>query len=86
MSNMAILAKKVLPFFAQGTVVHGFGRGSKELGVPTANFPDDVVENLPDELTCGVYCGFASVDSATVLPMVSGTSILLHCMVYIACQ
>ena len=23
------------PFYAQGTVIKGFGRGSKELGIPT---------------------------------------------------
>lgn len=24
-----------LPFFCRGQVVHGFGRGSKQLGIPT---------------------------------------------------
>ncbi|XP_067948191.1 riboflavin kinase-like [Watersipora subatra] len=69
MSSLGTMARKVLPFFAKGRVVRGFGRGSKELGVPTANFPDDVVENLPEELCCGVYCGFASIDNGTVYPM-----------------
>uniref|UniRef100_A0A2K6UC64 riboflavin kinase n=1 Tax=Saimiri boliviensis boliviensis TaxID=39432 RepID=A0A2K6UC64_SAIBB len=26
--------------FCRGQVVHGFGRGSKQLSIPTANFPD----------------------------------------------
>lgn len=71
MGDIAVIAREVLPFFAKGIVVHGFGRGSKELGVPTANFEDDVVVNLPEQLSCGVYCGFASVDNGTVYPMVS---------------
>lgn len=28
---------KNLPIFVRGTVVKGFGRGSKELGIPTGN-------------------------------------------------
>jgi len=70
-NELAKTARMALPFFASGTVVHGFGRGSKELGVPTANLADEVVDNLPDQLTCGVYCGFASVNHGTVYPMVS---------------
>ena len=27
--------KSVLPYFTQGTVIKGFGRGSKALGIPT---------------------------------------------------
>jgi len=69
MAGVASLARQALPFFAHGKVVRGFGRGSKDLGIPTANFPDDVVENLPEELTCGVYCGFASVNNGVVYPM-----------------
>ena len=40
------------------------------LGIPTANFSDDVVDNLPPDFTTGVYCGFASVDSGPVYKMV----------------
>ena len=29
------MSKNGLPFFARGLVVKGFGRGSKELGIPT---------------------------------------------------
>jgi len=71
MAEAARLARAALPFFARGRVVHGFGRGSKELGCPTANFPDDVVDNLPEDLTCGVYCGFATVDNGQLYKMVS---------------
>ncbi|BFZ26125.1 hypothetical protein BsWGS_29164 [Bradybaena similaris] len=51
-----------LPYFAEGTVVSGFGRGSKQLGIPTANFPDDVIQNLPADFECGVYYGWAKVN------------------------
>lgn len=58
------------PYFAQGTVVKGFGRGSKQLGIPTANFPDSVVEGLPEAFECGVYYGWALVDNGPVYEMV----------------
>lgn len=49
-----------LPTFFEGEVVKGFGRGSKELGCPTANIPigpyTEVLANLPN----GVYYGYSS--------------------------
>lgn len=59
-----------LPYFAKGKIVPGFGRGSKDLGFPTANFPTDVTENLPNSIGCGIYCGWASVDDGEVYKMV----------------
>jgi riboflavin kinase len=55
---------KNLPFFAKGYVIKGFGRGSKELGIPTGSilsvdsYPDSkliilvffILANLPDEV------------------------------------
>jgi len=58
------------PVFTQGLVVKGFGRGSKELGIPTANFPDATIEALPKSFTTGVYFGWASVSGGEALPMV----------------
>ncbi|XP_063703513.1 putative riboflavin kinase [Culicoides brevitarsis] len=55
-----------LPYFVQGEVVKGFGRGSKQLGIPTANLPMEVVRNLPKELDQGVYYGWANVDNGDV--------------------
>lgn len=52
-----------LPFFCRGQVVRGFGRGSKQLGIPTANFPEQVVDNLPADVSTGIYYGWASVGS-----------------------
>nr|XP_053636553.1 riboflavin kinase-like [Cherax quadricarinatus] len=62
--------RKGLPHFAAGTVIKGFGRGSKELGIPTANFPDHVVEKLPEEITTGIYYGWAKVDDGPAYKMV----------------
>lgn len=57
---------KSLPYFSRGEVVRGFGRGSKELGIPTANFPDSVVEHLPGDISTGIYYGWACVGSGDV--------------------
>lgn len=62
--------KKGLPHFAAGTVVKGFGRGSKELGIPTANFEPHVVKELPVELETGVYFGWAQIDNGAIHKMV----------------
>eukprot|EP00042_Codosiga_hollandica_P024914 m.107740 g.107740 ORF g.107740 m.107740 type:complete len:147 (+) comp51709_c0_seq3:90-530(+) len=45
----------------QGTVIKGFGRGSKELGIPTANLDDSVIDALPASMTQGIYYGWAQV-------------------------
>lgn len=47
------------PCFVEGTVVKGFGRGSKELGCPTANIESEIVHmvNIPN----GIYYGLAQL-------------------------
>ena len=35
-----------LPFYAKGLVVHGFGRGSKQLGIPTGDISRTIVHAL----------------------------------------
>ncbi|KAI5645759.1 riboflavin kinase domain-containing protein [Phthorimaea operculella] len=60
-----------LPVFLEGEVVKGFGRGSKQLGCPTANYNIEVVRSLPRELQPGVYCGWAQVDNGPVHKMVT---------------
>ncbi|CAD5122107.1 DgyrCDS10557 [Dimorphilus gyrociliatus] len=54
----------------QGKVVRGFGRGSKEIGIPTANFEQSVVESLPTEFPCGIYFGWAKLNNEPVRKMV----------------
>lgn len=47
------------PLYLSGTVVKGFGRGSKELGIPTANFSEEVADGV--KLANGIYFGWASL-------------------------
>nr|CAH7719280.1 unnamed protein product [Callosobruchus chinensis] len=63
------MSSSALPHFAKGEVVKGFGRGSKELGCPTANFSEEIVNNLPQEISTGVYYGFANVNKGPVYKM-----------------
>ncbi|GBF97446.1 bifunctional riboflavin kinase FMN phosphatase-like [Raphidocelis subcapitata] len=52
------------PFKLRGTVVKGFGRGSRELGIPTANVDADSLRAELAEAVTGIYCGFASVGAS----------------------
>ncbi|KAM9095134.1 riboflavin kinase-like [Sarcophilus harrisii] len=61
---------KYLPYFYWGKLVRGFGWGSKELGIPTSNFPEQVVDNHPHDLSPGIYYGWASVGNGDVHKMV----------------
>lgn len=54
-----------------GEVIRGFGRGSKELGIPTANLPADAYAELLSGAACGIYHGFAQVGDGPVLKMVT---------------
>ncbi|KAA8649979.1 hypothetical protein EYZ11_007267 [Aspergillus tanneri] len=51
------------PLRLSGPVIKGFGRGSKELGIPTANIPADGLADYPD-LQVGVYYGVVALDPA----------------------
>lgn len=64
------MATSPFPHFAKGVVIKGFGRGSKELGIPTANYGPEVVNNLPENIQTGVYYGYANVDNGEIHPMV----------------
>ncbi|XP_043475839.1 riboflavin kinase [Leptopilina heterotoma] len=55
---------KFLPYCTTGKVVQGFGRGSKSLGIPTANLPEDVVDALPKEFGTGIYYGWALLEKS----------------------
>ncbi|KAI3658330.1 hypothetical protein MP638_007304 [Amoeboaphelidium occidentale] len=61
------------PVYLRGEVVKGFGRGSKELGIPTANFHESIADNLSEEIGTGIYFGWASISGFSpngVYPMV----------------
>lgn len=64
-----VLHVGLAPQVFAGRVIHGFGRGSKELGCPTANIPIGPYEQRLAELPLGVYWGLASVNSGPVLGM-----------------
>ncbi|OJJ43281.1 hypothetical protein ASPZODRAFT_136498 [Penicilliopsis zonata CBS 506.65] len=49
------------PIRLSGPVIKGFGRGSKELGIPTANIPPDGLDAYPS-LESGVYYGVVALD------------------------
>ncbi|KAL6422712.1 hypothetical protein ACFW04_010741 [Cataglyphis niger] len=55
------MGSKALPYFVSGTVIKGFGRGSKALGIPTANLSESVVTSLLKDLDTGIYYGWASL-------------------------
>ncbi|KAG6456108.1 putative riboflavin kinase [Manduca sexta] len=65
------MTSTLLPFFLEGEVVKGFGRGSKDLGCPTANYALEVVQSLPKDFVPGVYYGWAQVDDGPVYEMVA---------------
>ncbi|OZJ03124.1 hypothetical protein BZG36_03874 [Bifiguratus adelaidae] len=60
------------PIRLSGHVVKGFGRGSKELGIPTANLSDDALKALCEEIETGIYYGWVQLgDKDTAIhPMV----------------
>lgn len=53
----------MLPIRMTSNVVRGFGRGSADLGIPTANLCRDsgIFSTSFDALPCGIYWGFARV-------------------------
>jgi len=50
------------PIYLKGIVSRGFGRGSKQLGCPTANLPDESFAPYANDLYNGVFFGYASVN------------------------
>ena len=67
-ANMAVPSVGPLPtslsgrsVFLSGPVANGFGRGSRKLGIPTANLPCSLFQEQLSELPCGVYVGWARV-------------------------
>ncbi|XP_021808541.1 bifunctional riboflavin kinase/FMN phosphatase-like [Prunus avium] len=58
------------PWHIGGPVVKGFGRGSKVLGIPTANLPTEGYGSLLSEHPSGVYFGWAGLSKRGVFKMV----------------
>lgn len=57
------------PILVKGAVQHGFGRGSRELGTPTANLAGTLLNGVASADRDGVYVGFASVPGHTTAPV-----------------
>ena len=54
------------PLRMEGKVIRGFGRGSKELGIPTANLPvDDKSTPWISSIKSGAYFGWAALPTHT---------------------
>lgn len=55
------------PLELRGVVVKGFGRGSRELGIPTANLDAESLGSALDGVEAGIYAGWASVGTSPVV-------------------
>lgn len=68
-STLAILPSRVklLPNVLRyrGSVDEGYGRGGKKLGVPTANLPSSLFQNALEDITTGVYFGWAALERSS---------------------
>lgn len=49
-------------FFFPQKVSSGYGRGSKKLGIPTANLPESQFSDYLKDIDAGVYLGWALVE------------------------
>lgn len=58
------------PWYIGGPVIKGYGRGSKVLGIPTANLSAENFEDILSEHTSGVYFGWAGLPTRGIYKMV----------------
>lgn len=49
------------PIYLEATVEHGFKRGSKDLGIPTANMSMSQLGNDGESLKTGIYFGYSCI-------------------------
>ncbi|CAI9637192.1 unnamed protein product [Alternaria burnsii] len=64
------------PIKLRGPVVKGFGRGSKELGIPTANIPlSGLSIGGHDELESGIYYGWCTLDTSSIESSTTSSSV-----------
>lgn len=61
-------AHPAAPIYLSGDITTGFGRGSRQLGVPTANLPPAPLAAQLQALPTGVFFGWAKVDPAPGSP------------------
>ncbi|KAL2650444.1 hypothetical protein R1flu_018572 [Riccia fluitans] len=58
------------PWYICGTVIKGYGRGSKVLGIPTANLPTAAFASQLAGHVCGIYLGWAALAGRGIFKMV----------------
>lgn len=63
-------ALPIEPWYVGGPVIKGFGRGSKVLGIPTANLPTTAFSSILSDCVCGIYLGWAGLSNRGVFKMV----------------
>lgn len=63
-------ALPIEPWYVGGPVIKGFGRGSKLLGIPTANLPTAAFSSILADHVCGIYLGWAGLSNRGVFKMV----------------
>lgn len=59
------------PMVLQAEIVHGFQRGSKELGIPTANLSMEELGETGESLETGIYYGIATLNGKDYEAVVS---------------
>lgn len=60
----------IKPWYIGGPVIKGFGRGSKMLGIPTANLSTEGYSAVLSEQRSGVYFGWAGLSTRGIYKMV----------------
>lgn len=60
-----------VPITLEAEVVHGFKRGSKELGIPTANLSMEELGDAGESLDTGIYYGWAVLPGGVYQTVVS---------------
>ncbi|KAJ7560774.1 hypothetical protein O6H91_04G145300 [Diphasiastrum complanatum] len=63
-------ALPIEPWCLGGPVIKGFGRGSKVLGIPTANLPTAALGSQLSQHVCGIYLGWAGLSNRGVYKIV----------------
>lgn len=58
------------PIRVEAQVIRGFGRGSRELGIPTANIRPEDIPGIFEHQASGIYYGYAQVNGDKPTPMI----------------
>ena len=66
-SNIDYPWKSINPILRlRGPVASGYGRGGKQLGVPTANLPTSLFQSALEDIPNGVYFGWAVIEQKQI--------------------